>query len=286
MTTFDRSQRQQAKEVAKKEQSNPTMGTVTQVYEHIGEDDTSNFEADVQILDGNSKPQTCMIENSGSGAIDIPEAGDKVIIDYRQGGKKPFITGTAYTTTDRPPVGTAGTYRRRFESRASPAGPGNLYLEANTSYYPNSQGKGSESIDKSNLKSKASVIRIAKREEGVADPTKEPNVPAKIEFYDSPYEPDSTGEPDDHVDGESVIKIALQNREDPATSGQNPPSYKAAESTWGMQFDMKSGQWFLVGPKGFGIQCNGDGTFTWHIKKGEGNMDFKEYDSDTGPLSL
>lgn len=280
---FDRSQRQQIEDTVKKNKSEPILGTVIQVYEHIGPDDSSNFEADVQILDGSTVEQTCPIENSGPDAIDIPEAGDKVVVNYRKGGEKPYVSSTAYSAKDRPPVGTAGTYRRRFDSRSSPAGPGNLYLEANTSYYPNSEGKRSASIDPDNLRSQASVVRIAKREEGVADPNKERSVPAKIEFYDSPYEPDETGE---HEDGKSHISVELNYMENQETSSNDPPSNKQTDTTWGMKFDMETGEIKLVDPEGYGIQAHGDGTFTWHIKKGEGNMDFKEHTEGSTPMSL
>lgn len=256
---------------ARRESQNPRIGTVTRVYEHIGKEDDSNFEADVQILAGTQEEQRCPIESSGS-AIDIPEVGDKVIIGYRQDGKKPFVKDKAYSVTDRPPVGTAGIYRREVESGPSPAGDGNLYLETNTNYYD----KRSATDDVTGAKTKHSVVRISKRPNSIPDPTLEADVPAKVEFYDEEYNEEIGA-------GASHIKVAINNRHNFEGSGF---SYKGAKATWGMNFNIRQGTISVVGPKGFGIQFHGDGTFTWHVKNESGAMNFKEHDSKTGPLNL
>lgn len=261
---LDRDRKSQQEQTVERLSNNPTIGEVKQVYEHIGNSDNSNFEADVQIEAGTNQEQRCPIEFSG--AIDIPEAGDKVILSYREGGNKPYITGVAYSSSDRPPVGMAGIYRREFESNDSPAGPGNLYISGNTKYAEGS----SATVDSDNMTPERSVVRIAKRKNEIADPTQEADVPAKIEFYDSPFEKGFS---------ESYITVSMNNVKD-------GDSYKQTDATWGMKFDMSDGTFQLVDPKGFGIESHGDGSFTWHVKQGEGNMDFKEHTTDTGPLNL
>lgn len=265
--TGDRTRRSQMQQVAKEVQSNPQIGEVKQVYEHIGNEDQSNFEADVQIGGGDSKPQKCPIETPGSDGIDIPEVGDKVILNFRQGGKKPYVTGVAYSNRNRPPVGTAGTFRRRFKSGKSPSGDGDLYFEANTNYFE----KNAAEDDVSDAKTKQSVIRIAKRTNEIPDPTLEEAVPAKIEFRDEPYETNDNPK--------SEISVAL-NRVDDGGSPVKP------DAVWGMKFDMKKGTFKLVDPNGFGIEAHGDGTFTWHLSDEEGALDFNEVSGGTGPLTL
>jgi hypothetical protein len=259
---FDRNRVSQQKQTINKTTKNAEIGTVTKVFEHIGDDDTSNFEVNVQLEGGVSTEDKVPVEFDGSSAIDVPKVGDKVTLDYRDDGKQAFVTGTAFSSKNRPPVGRAGVYRREYESGFSPAGLGNLYLSANTTYANSNPAVD----DVRDLTPASSVIRLAKREDGVPDPNLERDVPAKIEFFDSTYVAGS---------GESHISIEL-----------NRKSSTETDKTWGAKFDLATGGWQLADPKGFGIEANGDGTFTWHVKKGEGNLNFKEHDSDTGPLDL
>lgn len=254
---FDRNRVGQQRNTISQEVRRSEIGTVTKVFEHVGKNDTSNFEANVRIEGGADDESKIPIEMGGAG-ITVPKVGSKVRVGYRDDGKEAFVSGLAYSTINRPPVARAGVFRREFSSGQTPAGGGNLYLSGNTTY------DGNPALDNFNSMSpKRTVIRMSKRSGDVPDPNLERDVPAKLEFYDSSEE------------DKSFISVEL-NKYDKSSS----------DATWGGKFDMKEGTWQLVDRKGFGIKAHGDGTFTWHIKKEEGAMNFKEHDSDTGPLNL
>lgn len=257
---FDRTELAQIQSEISKQTKNPIIGEVTQVYEHLGEDDDSNFEVDVKMRGGTEEEQRIPVENPGSGAVDVPKNGDKVIINYRKNGSKPYVSEIAYSTQDRPPVGKAGMWRREFisalESQGdnTPTDQGSLFVTGYTKYDGNVASE-----DKDSLVPQESLVRLAKRENKIADPTKEDFVPAKVELYDSPK------------DDESHITIEIQMEDGNTT-----------DATWGLKFDIKQGTFTLVDPDGFGIEANGNGDFTWHHK----SIDFNEVSGDTGPLSL
>jgi hypothetical protein len=264
MSRFDRNRLSQINTEINKKVTLPRIGDVKRVYEHTGKDDQSNFEADVTILGGTEKEQGCPIEIAGSNAIDIPKKGDKVILNYRKNGKTPYISAVAYSNEDRPPLGRAGMFRRKFVGTpeapgpGSPAGPGNLYLTGHTNH-GTKKGNNPATDDKNGLNVKQSLIRISKRQESIAEPTAESDIPAKFELYDDPK------------NGDSHISVEI-----------NKDDYDGSDATWGMKFNIKDGTFTIVDPEGFGIEAKGDGEFTWHHK----SIDFNEVSGDIGPLSL
>jgi len=257
---FDRNRFGQQEQTIDKNVKSGAIGEVTKVFEHINPTDDPNFEVDVQVEAGNKLESKVPVEMGGKSGIDVPKVGDKVIVDYRDDNDQAYVVGTAYSTADRPPVGRAGLYRREYPSGFSPAGGGNLYLSANTTYADGNPATEEVSAPAS------SVIRLAKRPDKVPDPNLERDIPAKLEFFDSTYTNGS---------GESHISIEL-----------NKKSGADTDVTWGAKFDLTTGGWQIADQNGFGIEAHGDGTFTWHVKEGEGNLNFKEHDSDTGPLNL
>lgn len=255
MTRFDSGNRSQIEHEIYKNVSYPIRGTVKRVYEHLESADTSNFEVDVAVEGGTKLIQRIPIETPGSSTIDIPKVEDNVIVSYRgtEGGK-PFVSSIMQTDADRPPVGRAGMYRKEFESANSPAGDGNLYLTGTTTY-----DETPADNDKNTLTPEQARVRIAKRTDDVPEPSAEDNVPAKVEFLDNPK------------DDESYITVEI-----------NKDNGADADATWGMRFNIKTGEFKLVDPEGFGIEASGDGDFTWHHK----SIDFNEVSGSTGPLSL
>lgn len=237
----------------------PIIGKVSAVYEHVQPDDDSNFEADVDIDGGTDTEYECPILNPGNNAIDIPEAGDKVILMYMDEEKgKPYVLDTAWTNKDRPPVGKAGMWRRSFASGGSPAGAGDLHVNGYTQY----EEEASAFAPGERGKLLASVVQIAKHANGEnIDPTRQEDIPAKVEFYDSPVD----------AEDKSHISIEINNIDG-----------SGSDATWGIKFDIKTGEWQLVGPSGFGIESDGAGNFTWHHK----SVNFNEVSGSTGPLSL
>lgn len=265
MSRFDRNRLSQINTEINKNVTLPRIGDVERVYEHTSPSnkDNSNFEADVTISGGTEIEQGCPIEIAGSNAIDIPKVGDKVILNYRKNGESPYVSAVAYSDKDRPPVGRAGMFRRKFvglpeDGKGSPAGPGNLYLTGHTNH-GTSSGEHPADENKSELDVKQSLIRLSKRQEGVPEPAKEDDIPAKVELFDDPK------------GGDAHISIEI-----------NKDNYKGSDATWGVKFDIGKGTFTLVDPEGFGIEAKGDGEFTWHHK----SIDFNEVSGPKGPLSL
>lgn len=245
MVDLDRTQtsfvRQKAKDIVEHQRT----GVVTRVYEHQDVDDTSNFEVDVLVDGGTRKEATVPIATATSDSITVPKVGDTVVIEYREGEEKPpIVTGFAFTNEDRPPVGKAAMDRREVKSGGTPAGDGNLYITEYTSYEQNPAF-----LEKDELTPQDAYIQIAKRKNDVADPEDESDLPAKIEFYDSPEE------------GESHISVEINT-----VNGNN------STATWGIKFNIKTGEFKLLDSEGYGIESDGSGNFTWHHE----SIDFSE----------
>lgn len=259
MPRFDRNQTSLIEKTIRDSINYPKIGIVEQVYEHTAPDDDSNWEIDVEVdgIDAKTKKLTRVpVHTPASDTITPPKSGDKILIIYTQGIAQGVVAfGTGWSNTDRPPLGLAGMYRNRFESGPSPAGDGDLHITGYTSYDEKVASK-----DKRELTPESTSVQISKHSEGDnIDPTENNAIPAKIEMYDSPK------------DDESWISVEI-NKENGADS----------DATWGMKFNIKTGEWKLVGPKGFGITSDGEGNFVWEHK----TIDFNEVATSTGSLSL
>jgi hypothetical protein len=146
-------------------------------------------------------------------------------------------------------------YRNRFKSGSSPAGDGSLHITGYTKYDESVASK-----DKNDLTPQETFVQIAKHAEGDnVDPTEADDLPAKVEMYDSPENDKAWIE----------VKITKENGNDSAVP-------------WGMKFNIKTGEWKIVGPNGFGITSDGSGNFVWE----HSSIEFKEVTSGTGGLSL
>jgi len=285
----------------------PKIGRVEEVYEHGKSDDDSNFEADITI-DG-EREDKCPIISPGNGAIDIPKAGDKVLVIYtEERNKKPHIADTIWTVKDRPPLGKAGMMRRRFDideaNGESPAGDGNIYFTGYTEYDDESAvaKKESRSPEKS-------VIQIAKHPD--TDnfiPTDQETVPAKIEFYDAPVDDEahisidanSIDEPNFgetlgldvfldlkkgqlHVRGENdndgdeyelVIDVKNQTAKIVGDSDSG--------NKMGASFNFDTDEFAIADGNKFGIKSDGNGNFVWDHK----SIDYNEMTGSTGGIDI
>lgn len=251
---FERTQQNLIKQKVREVITEDKIARVIQVHEHGGKDDDSNFEADV-VFDGGTVAESVVPINApNSGAIAVPKVGDKVIISYLAGqNSKPYITDIAYTNKDRPPLGMAGMRRDKYDSDTSPAGDGDIFVTRQTIY-----DKNVAKETKNDATPEEVFLQWAKREDSEPNPSNESELPAKIEFYDSPK------------NDESHITIEL-NSVDGAKS----------DATWGIKFDLKTGEFKLVDPSGHGIVSDGEGNFTWSYN----SIEYTE-ESGTGSLSL
>lgn len=239
MVDFDRTQSSFIENKVRDTVEESRIGKVLTVYEHLEKDDDSNFEADVRVDAGTRLERLAPLTNSASDSIEVPKVGDSVMVQYQSGeSNPPVITGYVDTVKDRPPLGKAGMSREEYESDHSPAGSGNLYVTGYTSY-----DKDVADIDKVNLTPEETLVRIAKRTDTEADPTEEDTVPAQIEFYDAP------------TNDEAHITVELNKRD-----GSD------SDATWGIRFDLKSGEVKLVDPSGYGFVSDGDGNWTWEYE--------------------
>ena len=206
------------------------------MHEHLEHDDKSNFEADVRVDGGTRLERVAPITHSGSDRIDVPKVGDTMLVGFRAGqSPEPIITGYVSTVRDRPPLGKAGMSRNEFTSGDSPAGSGNLYTTGYTKY-----DQDPADVDADTLTPEETFVQIAKRAGDVPDPTEEGALPAKVEFYDAP------------ASDEAHITVELNKRD----SGDS-------DATWGMRFDLKTGEVKLVDPSGYGFVSDGDGNWAW-----------------------
>lgn len=134
----------------------PRIGEVVSIWTRTTTDDTgpdspTNHEASV-LLDEFEEPRRLPIHQDFPGTAGVPIPGDAVRIEYMGGvSESPVITGYAYTNDIRPPLAEQGHWRRKF---------GSLYLEA-------------EKTDHSALSSSSeyNVVRMAKKPDGLSDPT-------------------------------------------------------------------------------------------------------------------
>lgn len=255
MTLFERNQTSLIDKKIDDKVRLPKVGVVKQVFEHSATDDDSNWEINVEFDGGVSDEKRVPFHSHASGAIVPPKNGDKVLVIYTAGkSSSPIALSTGWSNKDRPPVGPAGIYRNEFESGVSPAGDGNLYINGYTKY-----DDDVASFDKRDLTPEETFIQIAKHaDDENIQPSQSESLPAKIEMYDSP----STDE--------AWISVEL-----------NKVNGSDSDATWGIKFNMTTGELKLVDASGYGFTSDGNGNWTW------------EYDSKTetqvsggGSLSL
>lgn len=239
MVSFDRSKETFIQNKIKERVEKQRTGKVIRVYEHDRAPDTSNFEADVVVDGGTRQQNSATITTSTADTISVPKVGDTVLIEYLAGETDmPVITGFVHTTRDRASLGKSGMDRKRVESGDSPAGSGDIYTTEYTSY------DGDPSLeDADSLTPEEVFVQIAKRTDTEADPTAEGALPAKIEFYDAPAKDEA------HI----TVELNKYNSVD-------------SDATWGMRFDLKTGEVKLVDPSGYGIVSDGDGNWTWEYE--------------------
>lgn len=236
MTRFERNQTSIIDKEINEQTRLPKIGIVTQVYEHAGIHDDSNFEVDVEFDNGVDDETRVPVHTSGSGAIAPPKNGDKILIVYTEGdSNRPIAFGNGWSSTDRPPLGLAGMHRKEFESGNSPIGDGNIYVTGYTDYEDTVASSDYREIDPSET-----VVQIAKNVRGEnVNPLDGEELSAKVEFYDSPE--NDAG----HVSVE--LNMVNSNETDP---------------TWGFKLDFKTGEFKLVDPNGYGITSDGFGNLT------------------------
>lgn len=238
MVDFDRTQRSFIEKVIREQVDQEQVAEVIAVREHDAPNDTSNFECDVQMEGRTIEQNVTPVFGPHNEKMSVPKVGDKVMVGYLAGESgQAYITHGVPTTQDRPPLGKAGIVKEEVDSGTSPAGDGNLYVTKYTGY--DGDPADTEAAD---LTPEETLIRLAKKNDS-ADPTTDTDIPASVEFYDAP------------ANDEAHITVRL-NKRDGADS----------TATWGLKFNLKTGEVKLVDPSGYGIVSDGDGNFTWEYE--------------------
>lgn len=261
------------------------FGRIIEVFEHLRDEDKSNFEVDVELLDSQDKQHRAIPwQNPQSGEIKIPKVGDKVVVDYVGSSKKfPVARNAIYTSARRPPKGRAGMWRKEIESGETPAGKGNLYVESYTSYDTDA---GSPAFDKEAANPMRSYIRLAKKEKDTDTSIVDHDFPISVEIYDDPDQNESfvevTMNPHHHLTEQEVEnqfnddqKGTMTFRFDaaagtmemtglPSGDSQDSNIEKSKLQNGGIKYWLKDGSFKLLDGYGFGIVSNGQGKFQRH----------------------
>lgn len=242
MANLEETQADFIKQTAREVVQNSRIGHVVEVYVHIEEDDDSNFEADVNFPgEEDLEHRVAPISGPHGGSISVPKVGDKVLVQYLHGDKKvPVISNTFYTNKDRPPVGEAGMWRQRMDAGDSPAGKGDLYFTSHERY-----NKNPALHDYHDLTPEQAFVRIAKKTSGMD----ESGLPMSLELVD------------DAKNGEAYVKFEA-----------NKVGGADSSVSYGFKVDLTDGSFKIVDGKGYGIESDGNGNFTWHHE----NIDFSE----------
>jgi hypothetical protein len=220
------------------EQKKTKLGTVTRVREKIV-DGKPNVAANVAVAGRESEEKLVAVGSTTNDSIDVPRVGDTVLLEFLSDeSERPVIT-KVFDTQDKPSlISRAGMHKERYPSRFSQAGDGDIYITKYTQYFDDNGGP--ELVDPKNLFPKQSIFQIAKRETDVADPFSAEPANAKVEFFDNTET------------GDAHVEIAFTK-----VGGVD------ADTTWGMKFDIRTGEFKIVDASGYGIVSDGAGNFTW-----------------------
>lgn len=309
MPRIERNRTSLMQKVIQEETHHPKIGWVDRVHPHSSTDDDANFEIDVKVDAKQQLHTKCPFVGSGSGQMQIPRTGDKVLVLFTESqSNKPIVSDVLWTNTDRPPLGLPGMYKNEFESRESPAGTGNLYMTGFTKYNKDKPLTSPAKDDKDELRADDSVIQIAKHGEGEnITPTEQPEVPMKIEMYESAIDKDDEG----HIwldvnqidqDGNLGLDVQLNiktgklhvrgenyNDGDEYEFVLDVKSQTAkiigdsdAGNKMGASFNFNSNEFSIADGNKFGIESDGSGNFTWSHK----SINMKEESGSTGSVNL
>lgn len=220
----------------------PQIGRVVEVFEHVADGDDSNFEVDVRLLRSRDKQLRAIPwQTPQTDEVKVPRVGDKVVVEYHGNSKKVAKARAAvHTNEDRAPKGIAGVWRKKMESGPSPAGDGDLYIESNTEYETSA---ASPDFEKDEATVNNSYVRIAKKDDDRDTTNFVDDIPMLIEMVDDP------------ADDNAHVRVEL-----------NKLNGNASPKTWGLSFDVKTGEFRLLDSNGYGIVSDGSGNFTWHYE--------------------
>lgn len=99
----------------------PKLAVVKEITEHTADDDTSNHELRVKLVNGEQEYRDVPVSVETSGDVMTPEEDDMVMVQFLAGdSRRPIVTDVIHDTEKRAPLGAAGMFRRTR---------GDLYME-------------------------------------------------------------------------------------------------------------------------------------------------------------
>lgn len=178
-----------------RERKDSVTGIVTKVFQHDGtEKEPSNHEVNVQYSNRAEEVKRIPVLSDRNGSVSVPQVGDAVEVDFFKGlTQRPYVASVIHTDKNRAPLARSGHFRRRFGPDDSPA----LYLEAE----PSDHSAGTPD-----------VVRIAKKPDGVSDPT------TTVEVDDSGSKTAVTVETDGDITLKADGNIVIDNGGTPKPS--------------------------------------------------------------------
>lgn len=292
MPNFDRTIEGQIQQRIEDTSFYPSYGEVLRVYEHVEDNDKTNFEMDVRLLAEDSvQYRRIPYQFESTRSIEVPQVGDIVMVEYMDGAKKkPIAKNAIFTNEDRPPKATAGSWVRHVPSTDTSAGmEGDLYVEAINRYdIPSSLE------DVTRREPKGALVRIAKKNDDLDGGD---NLPAQIKLEDngdnnSTHIEASTTQDDGDMSfeidtGEGVVSMTAEPNEiqhNITRPDKLESDVEDARTEMKMELDMQNGQLLLSGfaglmglkldlqdgtfklldGEGYGIISEGGGDFKWH----------------------
>lgn len=145
-------QREYVEEKIDRKQRDPLLAVVTKVFEHTSSDDFQNHEVNARAIHNEEEFREIPVHTTRHGHAHVPRVGDPVEINFLGSStQSPYVSGGVHLAKKRAPLAREGHWRHRFGD-LSPY----LFVEAEKSDH--SAGA-------------PDVVRIAKKSDGLSDPT-------------------------------------------------------------------------------------------------------------------
>lgn len=270
--TLDGTQSDFIRSKAREEFTQPKIGRVVRVYEHLSAEDDSNFECDIFVDGQLFEHRSIHYMGVHAGQVSPPKVGDNILLMFLESeSDAPILFGSPYSKETRPPSGRAGMYRDVYESGESPVGDGNIKVTGYTEYTRNPAREGFDETNETTGERIADPTQAwyqISKEVPTPDPSQPSRAAMTMEMYDSPTDEEDAahiklkGTQVDGDDDDKELEVELDFK-----SGEVKVSATGANGDeFGIKMSAKDGTFKLVDESGYGIESDGSGNFTWHYE--------------------
>lgn len=290
MTEFDASDDAQISRAIGDQVERSRLGRIVEVFEHVQDTDTANFEVDVELMHSIDKQHRAIpFVHPQNDEIKPPKVGDKVVVDYfGESSKSAIARGAFYTNQDRPPLGRAGMWRKKVPSGTSPAGAGDLYVESYTAY---DVDPARPEFDEDSATIQNSFIRLSKKENDQDNPVDGDTLPMMVELFDSPNDDTSEiriegNEVDGNTNQSMNATLDLKNGTIVVQGANGTNDFQLeidvvnqtakvsgdGTNEMGMSLNFANDSFKLLDGDGYGLVSDGSGNFTMHYESWDWNQ--------------